>query len=197
MACSNRGVNAQVTRINEPSANSIVEESRFADLLIINADTSFKDRPEGSPSQFVKEILAETECAVILAPYSFFGVDEILLTYDGSKSSVFAIKQFAYLFPELKDKKVNLVQIDEEELVDSTETEKIRELLKLHFPNFEIQHIKGKPADELFGYLLGRKNLFVVMGAYGRTLLSNLFRPSAASLVVKAINLPLFIAHYQ
>jgi len=197
MACSNRGVNAKIIRVNEPSVSSIIEESRYADLLIINADASFQGRPEGTPSPFVKEILAGSECAVVLAPYSFYGVDEILFTYDGSKSSVYAIKQFAYLFPELKDRKATIMQINEDDSAAAFEITKVRELLKSHFSNLDFQFLKGKPADELFGFLLGKKNLFVVMGAFGRGLLSNLLKPSAANLVVKAINLPVFIAHLQ
>ena len=197
MACSNRGVNAQVRHLNQPSASSIIEESRYADLLIINSDTSFENRIEGSPSSYVKEILSGSECAVVLAPDSFYGIDEVVFTYDGSKSSVYAIKQFTYLFPELKDKKATLIQIYEDDSSPTFEAIKMRELLKSHFPNLDIRLLKGKPSDELFAYLLGRKNLFVVMGAFGRGLLSNLFRASAANLVLKAINLPVFIDHLQ
>ena len=39
--------------------------------------------------------------STVIAPFSFYGIDEIMLAYDGSASSVYAIKQFAYLFTEL------------------------------------------------------------------------------------------------
>jgi hypothetical protein len=35
-----------------------------------------------------------------------------------------------------------------------------------------------------------------VMGAYGRSWLSGLFKPATAGLLLKTINLPFFITHY-
>jgi nucleotide-binding universal stress UspA family protein len=55
--------------------------------------------------------------------------------------------------------------------------------------------LKGDPSDELFGYLLERKNAIVVLGAYGRGILSRFLKPSHASLLLRTINLPIFIAH--
>jgi len=195
-ACINRGVNFDVHRNQKASVKEIITESRFADLIVVNPATSFEDQKEGAPSHFVKEILAEAECPVIITPYSFNGIGEILFTYDGSRSSVFAIKQFIHFFPELCDKKATVLQIDQNEIYPIQENDRISELLRAHFSQINFQHLQGKPGDELFGYLLSKKNTFVVMGSYGRGFLSSLFNPSTADLVVKTINLPLFIAHY-
>jgi hypothetical protein len=53
----------------------------------------------------------------------------------------------------------------------------------------------GNPGDELFNYLLGKTDMFVVMGAFGRNATSNIFKRSAAELSLETINLPFFIAH--
>ena len=53
----------------------------------------------------------------------------------------------------------------------------------------------GAVADQLFGYLIEKKNAIVVMGAYGRSMLSRFFKPSQARLIIRTINLPIFIAH--
>ncbi|MBO9201579.1 MULTISPECIES: hypothetical protein [Niastella] len=52
-------------------------------------------------------------------------------------------------------------------------------------------------ADELFGYLPEKKNVFVVMGAFERNMLSGLFRASTAEIIIKTINVPVFIAHHK
>lgn len=192
-ACMNRGVNYQVHVNRRALAKDVIAESRFADMIILSPDASFEN--DSVPSDFAKDILAAAECPVIISPSTFYGIDEILFAYDGSKSSVFAIKQFAHLFPGLKDKKMTVLQIDKKQILPFREADKIEEWLKSHYANVSFQHLHGKPADELFGYLLGKKNLFVVMGAYGRGLLSNLLRQSTAELTVKTINLPVFIAH--
>jgi len=176
-------------------AREMITESRFADLVILDAETSFGELQEKVPTKFVKEVLAEAECPVVIAPLSFDGIDEIIFTYDGSRSSVFAIKQFTYLFPELADKRVTVLQVQEDEEVSVTERDKIGELLKMHYSGIGFHLLQGKASDELFGYLLGRKNVFVVMGSFGRGPISNLFKHSTAELLLKTVNLPVFIAH--
>jgi nucleotide-binding universal stress UspA family protein len=133
---------------------------------------------------------------VIISPYSFESIDDIIFSYNGTKSSVFAIKQFTYLFPELRQKKAIVVNVRNDELDTLEEQFKMKEWMKNHYTDVEYVLLKGEPSDQLFGYLIERKNGIVVMGAYGRGMLSRFFKPSHARLIVKTINLPLFISHY-
>jgi len=193
-ACSNNGVNFEIRFEKHALAMDISEESRFADLVILDPDTSFENKPESSPSKFVREILEQAECPVIIAPYSFEGINEIFLAYDGSKSSTVAIKHFAHIFPKLSNKTVTVLQVSEKPY-PPTENSKLNDLLAAHFTQVNYKLFRGKAADELFGHLLDKTNAFVVMGAYGRGLLSNLLKPSTSNLVVKTVNLAVFIAH--
>jgi nucleotide-binding universal stress UspA family protein len=147
------------------------------------------------PSHFVKDVLEGSECPVLVAPYSFSSVEEVILTYDGTDSSVFAIRQFAHLFPGLADKKVVVVSVRDGEGTTLEQQFKIKEWLKAHFPQAEFVVLRGSASDELFGYLIDKKNALVVMGAYGRKMFSRFFKPSQARLVMKSVNLPVFIAH--
>ena len=72
----------------------------------------------------------------------------------------------------------------------------MKEWLNAHYKEVEFVILKGDATDEMFGYLIEKKNAIVVMGAYGRSLLSRFFQPSHARLVVKTVNLPVFITHY-
>lgn len=191
--CENRGANCSVHIDQGIPVADIIKESRFAELLILDPEMSLKGNKGGMLTGFMKEVLTKSECPVVIAPFSFYEIDEILFAYDGSPSSVFAIKQFTYLFPELADKKITILQVDERD--DVIEKDKIGELLQMHYSSIGFQHLQGKASDEIFGYLLGKKNVFVVMGAFGRSMLSGFFRHSTAELVVKTVNLPLFIAH--
>lgn len=195
-ACNNRGANCSIHLDRGIPVSDIIKESRFAELLIIDPGMSFKGKKEEVPTGFIKEVLTRSECPVVLAPFNFYGIDEILFAYDGSASSVFAIKQFTYLFPELTDKKVTILQINEKEDELLIEKDKIGELLQMHYSSIGFHMLHGKASDELFGYLLGKKNIFVVMGAFGRGMLSGFFKHSTAELVVKTMNLPVFIAHH-
>jgi nucleotide-binding universal stress UspA family protein len=175
--------------------SEVMEESRFADLIILDPATSFRRADRGIPSGFVKDVLEGAECPVLVAPYSFDAVEEIILTYDGTESSVYAIKQFAHLFPSLADRNVTVVSVRDGEGVSLEQQFKIKEWLKTHYPQVEFVVLNGSPSDELFGYLIDKKDAIVVMGAYGRAMFSRFFKPSQARLVMKSVNLPVFIAH--
>ncbi|MBN9385598.1 MAG: universal stress protein [Chitinophagaceae bacterium] len=195
-SCDCRGIHAHVHRDRGIPVDEVIEESRFADLLVVDVDTSFAQKRDGTPHKFVKDVLQEAECPVVLAPYSFHSIDEIIFAYNGSASSVFAIKQFTYLFPEWRQKKVTIVEVKEKDDNAIGHQRKMKEWLEAHYPNVELKVLAGDPSDQLFGYLIEKKNAMVVMGAYGRNMLSSFFKRSHAHLIVKTVNLPIFITHH-
>ncbi len=196
-ACANRETNCSVYFESNMPLAEIIKQTRFAELLIVDPEMSFKQKKEEIPSGFIKDVLTRSECPVVLTPFEFHAIDELLFAYDGSEASVYAIKQFTYLFPGLTGKKITVLQVNEAGDNAISEQGKIAELLQLHYASIDYQLLKGKAADELFGYLLGKKNIFVVMGAFGRNMLSGLFRHSTAELIIKTINVPIFIAHHK
>jgi nucleotide-binding universal stress UspA family protein len=194
--CECRSTVPNIHRDRGIPLDEIIEESRFADLLIVDAETSFTRKKGSLPGKFVKDVLQEAECPVIIAPYSFNSIDEIIFAYNGSESSVFAIKQFTYLFPEWKHKKVLVINVRDRDDNAIEDQFKMKEWLKQHYGNVELKVLTGDSSDQLFGYLIDKKDAMVVIGAYGRSMLSSLFKPSHAHLIVKTVNLPIFITHH-
>jgi len=194
-ACVCREVVSRVHRDRGIPLAEMLEESRFADLIVADPEISFRERPAPPPAPFVTDMLADAECPVVLSPASYDRIDEIIFAYNGTAAAVWAIKQFTYLFPEYREKKVSVVSVREGDDNSMEESYKIKEWLREHYQDVEFHLLQGNSTDQLFGYLLERKNAFVVMGAYGRGLLSRFFRPSHARLIVRTLNLPIFIAH--
>jgi nucleotide-binding universal stress UspA family protein len=195
-ACESRGVVPNIHRDRGTPLDEVVRESRFADLVVVDPETSFARKKGPLPGKFVKDVLQEAECPVIIAPYTFHAIDEVIFAYNGSASSVWAIKQFTYLFPEMKQKKAVIVEVKEKNDGAIEEQYKMKEWLRQHYANVEVKIYVGDPSDELFGYLIDKKNAIVVIGAYGRGWLSRLLKPSQARIIVKTVNLPLFITHH-
>ncbi len=193
-ACERRAASYAVHRDAGEPAREIVYESRFADLLVVDAETSFNKKFEGTPTAFVKDTLADAECPVIIAPENFEGIEEIVFTYDGSRSSMFAIKQFCYLLPKLDDKKVTLLRVKNQEPAAYGEAA-LKEWLSSHYSSIGFETLEGDTETELLGYLLKKKNVFIVMGAFGRNMLSRFFKHSRAEIVIKTITQAIFIAH--
>ncbi len=193
--CISRSVNCSMHRDRGVPAQELVEESRFADALVIDAETSFNKRYEGTPTEFVRDILKKAECPVIIAPENFDAIDEIVFTYNGSASSVFAIKQFTYLFPQFYNKRATIVQVNEAGVWHDPDKYKFKEWLKEHYTDFHFEAQKGNTGTKLFDYLFKRKNMFLVMGAYGRNALSQFFKHSRADILISTVTQPIFIAH--
>jgi hypothetical protein len=192
-ACAKEQVRYEVFRNQGAPIENIVYESRFADLLIIDAGIAAEDNEE--KALFAKEVLMKAECPVIIPPVSFNTIEEVIFCYDGSRSAVFAMKQFTYLFPQYIDKKVVVLEVNEEGVTTIYEKEKIRGLLKGHYSQIGFVVLNGDPTIELFTYLLQKKNSFVVMGAFGRRMISNILTGSRADLDLRINDLPLFITH--
>jgi nucleotide-binding universal stress UspA family protein len=131
----------------------------------------------------------------VVAPESYDWINEIVFAFDGSRSSVFAMKQFTYMFPEFRDRKVLILEVCEGEEHILSDKEKLTAWLQNYYTEISYLVLYGRPKDELFGYLLEKEKMLVVMGAFGRSMISSLFSKSNAELLLKAVNLPFFIAH--
>lgn len=195
-ACARRSATCSIHRDRGVPAKEIITESRYADLVVVDAATSFHKKFEGTPTEFVRDILKETECPVIVAPESFEGIDEIIVAYNGTKSSAFAIKQFSYLFPEFADKKIILLQVNETGVWADREKYNLKEWLQTRYSAIGFETLKGDTKDRLFDYLFKKKNFLLVMGAYGRSSVSRFFKHSHADRLMQTITQPIFISHY-
>ncbi len=199
--CIQREVQALIHHDKGDPLHNIIEESRYADLLIADPSFSF-DHELRVPSRFVTELLGKAECPVLIAPEYYEELDEIVMAYDGSRSSVFAIKQFYYQLPKLADKRIIVLHINKESNnghATSRQHIHFREWLDMHFAKVSFLELTGDARDILFEYFMvhnDHNNKMLVTGAFGRNYLSTFFRPSTADLVLKAVDIPIFITHY-
>lgn len=176
---------------NGDEVERLLKATRFSDLLIIDQYLPTID----SNTLPLKRLLTKAECPVVIAPPHFREVNEIIFAYDGSRSSVFAIKQFTYLLPELGDLKATILHVADAEAAEVAEKEEIIELLQFHYGQLGYRLIRGKIEEELCRYIQGVKSGMVVMGAFGRNQIPGYFRRSMAEPILEKLAIPLFIAH--
>jgi len=176
---------------------AIIKTSRFSDLLILEAEMSIDKDNTGMLSGLSSAVLTKSECPVMIAPYAFEDIQEIIFAYDGSVSAAFAIKQFTYLFPMLGNKKLEVLQVIGREEAPVKDCNKLLSLLQMHYTTIDLKTLQGIASEELFNYLARRKNAMVIMGAFGTHMPAMPSRQSTAAALIKTINLPLFTAHHQ
>jgi nucleotide-binding universal stress UspA family protein len=171
------------------------KETRFADLLIIGSESYYNYISLREPNEFMQDTLHGVECPVLVVPEKFKFPVNTILCYDGSESSVYAIKQFAYLFPEMTGNPALLLYAVENLDAEIPDELSIEELVPRHFPHLTISKLDLKPRKKLREWLAEKEAAIVVSGAFGRSLLSRIFKKSFASDIIRDHRLPVFIAH--
>lgn len=171
------------------------EESRFADLLVVSSEKFYQQSGTDESSSFLRDVIHAAECPVVVVPEQFVFPGKNILAYDGSASSVFAIKQFAYLFPELVTNKSLLVFLKEDTEAAMPAPAQISELAGAHFANLEHIGLAIGSRKEFGQWVAANEDALLVCGAFGRSLVSQLFRKSFVSDIIAAHKLPVFIAH--
>ena len=64
----------------------VIEESRFADMMLVKSSMSLSYEDDQNPTSFVKQVLAKAECPVLIMPEDSQTINEIYFTYNGSHS---------------------------------------------------------------------------------------------------------------
>jgi hypothetical protein len=172
------------------------KETRFADLVILGSESFYRNFTNEEPNQYLRDALHTAECPVVIVPEQFNYPETNILAFDGSASSVYAIKQFAYLFPDLcKNKTLLIYAGNKEEGVQFPEESYIEELTARHFSDLTLFKLDFNPRKYFSTWIGDKKNAILVTGAFGRSFFSQLFRPSFVSDVINAHKIPVFITH--
>jgi len=196
-ACQKSGLEYSVRHNRNVAIQELKHESIYADLLIINSKETLTRDIEKLPTGFIRDLLGDAQCPVLIVPQQYKPIQKIILLYDGEPSSVYALKIFSYLLPQLKHMDTEVVSVNP---VDSTlhlpDNKLMQEFMTKHYPNATYTLMKGNAEDEIVKYLKKfNQNSLVVLGAYRRSTVSRWFRESMADILMKEVKLPLFIAH--
>jgi nucleotide-binding universal stress UspA family protein len=194
--CQGNGIDYRVHKdFFDFAIPELKKESRYADLLILGSETFFENIGTDSPGDYLRDALQDVKCPVLLVPEKFDFPESIILAYDGSDDSVYAIKQFAYLFPELTNRNALLVYANTDAEEDFPDKIQIEELAARHFSNLTLFKLDVRPKKYFSTWIMEKKSAMLVSGSYGRSGLSQLFKKSFVKEVIADHRLPVFIAH--
>jgi nucleotide-binding universal stress UspA family protein len=174
---------------------ALKNETRFADLLIIGSQSFYSGTDADFPSESLKDVLHMAECPVVIVPEKFIFPKNNVLTYDGGDDAVYAIKQFAYLFPEFCTNSSLLVYASENPEKQLPDIGNIEELVCRHFPDLSITKLQINAKKYFAAWIADRKAAILVTGSFSRSALSQAFHKSFITDVISEHRLPVFIAH--
>ncbi len=197
-ACQKEGLEYNIHHDRKTAIQALKHESIYCDLLVIDTGETLTHYKEKLPTRFIRDLLSDTQCPVLVVPQKYKPVQKIILLYDGGPSSVYAIKMFSYLLPQLKQLETEVISVNP---VNTTlhmpDNKLMKEFMKRHYPKAKYVVTKGWAEDEIVRHLKLQQhiNALVVLGAYRRGTISRWFRESMADILMKEVKLPLFIAH--
>ena len=196
-ACQQSGLEYTLHHDRNIAIQDLKHESIYADLLIIDSKETLTHYTEKLPTRFIRDLLGDAQCPVLIVPQKYKPVDKIILLYDGEPSSVHAIKMFSYLLPQLKHLNTEVISVKPvNSILHLPDNKLMKEFMKRHYPKAKYTVMKGWAEDEIVKHLKQTsENALVVMGAYRRGPVSRWFRESMADSLMKEVKMPLFIAH--
>lgn len=196
-ACQLAGLNYSIHKDKDTAMEALLHESIYADLLIINANETFSHVTESKPSHFMRHLMADVSCPMLLVPSKFHHINKSALLYDGTPSSVYAIRMYDYILPAFKNLPTEVISV--KSLAASMhlpDGKLMKEFMKRHYPDATYTVLKGIPNEEIITYLKKEnRNSIIVLGAYHRSGLSRWIYPSLADNLLIGLKSPLFIAH--
>jgi hypothetical protein len=198
-ACQDAGINYAIHHDRNIAIQELLHESIFADLLIIENKETLTHYEERLPTRFVRNLLSEVQCPVLVVPKKYNPVEKAVLLYDGEPGSVYAIRTFSYIFSGVKDINIEVLSVKSiRETLHVPDNRLMKEFMKRHFPNAKYTVLNGDAEVEIVKHLKGNvENLLVVLGAYNRGMVSRWFKLSMADILMEETNKPLFIAHHS
>lgn len=179
------------------TAHEVVKQSTYADMIILSYRVFYNYITKKPDTSILYQILKGSKCPVLILPEGTKKIDNIIFTYDNKESSVFAIRAFSNMFSgNTRDKIVSILSVMPNVDEEIKNEKLLLNLVKQHYSNVGIQLLEGDNISrEISNFAKNVQNPLVVMGAYGRSHISNLLLPSVAQYLLKRSNLPLFIAH--
>jgi hypothetical protein len=195
--CQNAGLNFSIHRDKNIALQELLHESIYSDLLIINNAETFTRFDEPVPTRFIRDLLTDVMCPVLMVPSEYHEPQKSILLYDGEPSSVYAVKMYSYMTESIMGFETEVLSVNPEEgSMHVPDNRLMKEFMKRHYPNAEYTVIKGRAEESIIKNLEGQeKGCIIILGAYRRGRLSRIFRPSMADILMKHIQAPLFIAH--
>lgn len=194
--CQKNGIAYRVHKaLYDFALPELKKESRFADVLVIGGELFYKGVMEGNQFEYLRDALHAAECSVVVVPETYEFPDNNLLAYDGSEESVYAIKQFAYIFPELAQNPTLLIYAEEEGDKGFPSKNYIVELVTQHYKDLDFYKVELNPKKHFATWIGERKGSILVSGSFSRSAFSELFNKSFVADIIAEHQLPVFIAH--
>src|SRR3954451_11890621 len=163
-------------RVHEESdvfkIDEFIKETQFTDLIVISQKLFFSHIEDDQPNSYMKQVLHTSECPVLIIPEDYSPVTQVTLAYDGNRESMFAIKQFCYLFPNYTSLPAEVVYCVDKSDDKIPDLEYLEEFAVRHFSNLNFKELYFDPEKYIDYWSRKNRSSIFVSGSYKRSWLS-------------------------
>jgi hypothetical protein len=178
--CLLNGITCSIEK--DISVEQLIDKTADSDLLITDSEINF---PE--------EVFSKIHCPAFITSTNE-KPQQVILMSDNSFSGRIAIETYISLFPEYLRLTTSFVSVKPQQEDEKEMKIYFKERLQSHFPDLTFQKLDGKNEFESFLDQIAVPVL-IVMGAFGKSSLSEFFHPGLAKTALKEKGVSLFIAH--
>lgn len=198
-ACQQANISFSIHRDHSVPLIELQYESMFADLIVINEREKFTRSDTRKPTEFIRDLLTDVQCPVLVVPDNFSEIKKLVFLYDGEPASLYAIKMFSYIFDVWRDLPVEVITVNERNVTDFQLPGSIlmTDFVNRRFTHSSFTLLRGNTEEMVLSHLLtSGGGQMVVLGAYQRSDFSRWLKRSIADTLMIGLDMPLFIAHH-
>lgn len=175
--CTSAGVQVKFWKINERHLDALTDSIELVDLTVLS---------EGTEADMfsLKHFLTSARCPVVLFLPGYQKFEKTIFAYDDQHPGMHSFKMFSYVLPAFRHLTTVSVSVVPSNVVDIEYQEEVTSWFQHHNPQAGLEIIHFIVNETLPQFIDRYSAAFVVMGAYGRSSLSLLFKKSMATVVM-------------
>ena len=194
--CKKYGVKYELHSTEGVPFRAIVNSGKMADLIVVGLRTFYHFETSSKPGDTLQRVLQHSVCPVMAVPERMEKIRDVVIAYDGSMESAKAIRAFVLGFhPILKDLDLTLLTVSEKKREGESIQQDAQAYLRCWNAEPKTEIKSGKTDRVLLEYSTALDHPLLVMGAFGRSPISEFFFGATARRIIHDTTIPMMIYH--
>ncbi len=195
------GVRYRDIRKQGASAELIIEEMKYHDLLILGRDSHFFYSEPDKDTKTLAKVVKEGMAPALVVTEEYRHIESVMIAFDGSAASARSLKSFVHLLPYGKDLDIDLVNVAGGE--SSDEMDRSATILKLAEDYLRAHHFsyitktvleKGDPGQRILDLQQMQRPDLVLLGAHSVSAVQRAAFGSTTHFMITHTTGPLFLS---
>jgi nucleotide-binding universal stress UspA family protein len=195
------GVNYTTVQKQGASNETIIEEMKYHDILIVGRDAHFfYDEPE-METKTLAEIVKQGVAPTLVVTDKYVDVEKILVAFDGSAPAARSLKAFIHMLPFGKDLEIELMHVRKSDSeVDQKESDYVLGMAEKYLKDHDFNYItkrsmeKGNPAEKIMERREAFNPEMIILGAHSVSAIERITFGSTTHELITKTPVPLFLS---